>query len=265
MTRRRFAASAVGVAMCRRTNAQERPQFDAASIKINQSADRPYTKYDAGRVELHKASLKHLVRRAWPVPDYRVVWPEWVAADRGALGYDVAVTFPVDRAATGEIGAERLQLMFQDMMATRFGLKTHWETRDVKAFEVRADERGVKLRKAVNPAPPTDYPKYSARVENGVWHLTSQLSGAASGLTIGGLLEILSGLRILDRPLVDASGVAGYYDIELTAPAEVPDNRPAGSELLGAMEKQLGLKATLKTLPLRMLVVDHLERMPTEN
>ena len=64
---------------------------------------------------------------------------------------------------------------------------------------------------------------------------------------------------------MDAAGIQGYYDIELTAPAEVPDNKPDASELLGALDRQLGLKASLKTFPLRMLVIDHMERIPTGN
>jgi uncharacterized protein (TIGR03435 family) len=240
-------------------NQSERPQFDAASVKINQSSDRPSTHYDATRVILVKASIKHMLLRAYPLPDYQFVLPDWVAGDRGSLGYDVSVTFPPGTTD------ERVQLMFQELLATRFGLTAHWETRDVRAFEVRASEQGSRLRKAVNPAPPTDFPKYSTRVEKGEWHMTSQLAGAPSGLTVAGFLDALTTLHILDRPLVDASGIQGYYDIDLTAPAEVPGNKPDPSELLGALDKQLGLKATLKTLPLRMLVIDHLERMPTEN
>jgi len=237
----------------------ERPQFDAASVRINQSSDRPSTQYDAGRVVLHKASIKHLVRRAFPVPDYQVVWPDWVAGDRGSLGYDVSVTFPPGTTA------ERLQLMFQDLLAVRFGLTMHWETRDMRAFEVRASERGPVLREAVNPAQPTDYPKYSTRTERGVWHMSSKLGAAPSGLTVAGFLDAINSMHILDRPLVDASGIEGYYDIDLTAPAEVPDNKPAASELLGALDKQLGLKASLKTFSLRMLIIDRLERIPTDN
>ena len=73
-----------------------RPQFDAASVKVNESGDRPFTRYDPIRVDLHKASIKHLVRRAWPLPDYQIVWPAWVDAQRGRRGYDVSVTFPPD-------------------------------------------------------------------------------------------------------------------------------------------------------------------------
>jgi uncharacterized protein (TIGR03435 family) len=234
-------------------------QFDAASVRINQSSDRPSTQYDAGRVILHKASIRHLVLRAWPLPDYQLVLPDWVAGDRGALGYDISVTFPP--ATT----AENLQLMFQDLLATRFGLTIHRETREVRAFEVRASESGPKLREAVNPAQPTDFPKYSTRIEGGAWHFSSRLGAAPSGLTVAGFLEALDATHILDRPLVDATGIQGYYDIDLTASAEVPGNKPDPSELLSALEKQLGLKASLKTLSLRMLVVDHMDRIPTAN
>jgi uncharacterized protein (TIGR03435 family) len=236
-----------------------RPQFDAASVRVNESGDRPFTRYDPTRVELHKASIKHLVRRAWRLPDYQIVWPAWVDGQRGSRGYDVSVTFPSDTSP------ERLNLMFQDLLATRFGLVTHWATRGLMAFEVRVSEQGSKLRGAKNPAPPTDFPKYTTKTETGLWHFSSQLGGAPSGLTIAGFLEAIDATHIPDRPLVDATGLQGNYDIELSAPADAPENRPDASELLKALEKQLGLKVTLKTLPLRMLVIDRMDRIPTEN
>jgi uncharacterized protein (TIGR03435 family) len=236
-----------------------RPRFDAASVRVNESGDRPFTQYDPTRVDLHKASVKHLIRRAWQLPDYQIVWPAWVDAQRGRRGYDVSVTFPRDTSP------ERLNLMFQDLLATRFGLVTHWETRELKAFEVRVSEEGSKLQGAKNPAPRTDFPKYTTKTETGLWHFSSQLGGAPSGLTVAGLLEALDATHILDRPLVDATGIQGNYDIELSAPADLPENRPNPSELLKALGKQLGLKATLRTFSLRMLVIDRMERIPTEN
>jgi uncharacterized protein (TIGR03435 family) len=236
-----------------------RSQFDAASVKVNESADRPSTRYDPIRVDLRKASIKHLVRRAWPLPDYQIVWPAWVDAQRGGRGYDVSVTFPPDTSP------ERLNLMFQDLLANRFGLVTHWETRPLKAFEVRVSEHGAKLQEAKNPGPPTDFPKYTTKTETGLWHFSSQLGGSPSGLTVAGFLEAIDAAHILDGPLVDATGISGNYDIELSAPADDPQNRPDASELLQALEKQLGLKVTLRTLSLPMLVIDRMRRIPTEN
>ena len=234
-------------------------QFDAASVRVNESAERPSTRYDPIRIDLRKASVKHLIRRAWPLPDYQIVWPTWVDAQRGSRGYDVSVSFPRDTSP------EQLNLMFQDLLATRFGLATRWETRELKAFEVRVSEQGSTLLEAKNPAPATDFPKYTTRTAAGMWHFSSQLGGAPSGLTVAGLLEAIDATHILDRPLVDATGIQGNYDIELTAPAEIPENKPSPSELIRAFEKQLGLKVTLKPLSLRMLVIDSMARIPTEN
>src|SRR4051794_15416480 len=111
-----FSVAALLSALAFGQSPAEKPQFDAGSVRVNRTADRPFTQYDAGRVILHKASIKHLIRRAWPLPDYQVVWPSWVDAARGAVGYDVSVTFPPNSSA------EQVQLMFQDLVASRFGL-----------------------------------------------------------------------------------------------------------------------------------------------
>ena len=244
-------------AFCQNQPAQ--PHFEAASVRVNKSADRPYTKFDATRVELHKASIKHLIRRAWTVTDYQVVWPDWVDAQRFAVGYDVIVTFPANTTP------EQLQAMFRYLLASRFGLVTHWEDRELKAFEVRPAENGAVLKKAANPAPPTDFPKYTARTREGEWRFSSQLGGAPSGLTVSGFLDALNQTQILDRPLVDKTGIEGDYDIDLSAPADVPGNKPNASALLNALEKQVGLKATLKTLSVKTLIIDHMDRTPREN
>ena len=262
MMYRTFAPALVWFALAASAFCQSQPaqlHFDAASIRVNKSTDRPYTKFDATRVELHKASIKHLIRRAWTVTDYEVVWPDWVDGQRFAVGYDVTVTFPANTTP------EQLQLMFRDLLASRFGLVTHWEELELKAFEVRPSEQGAILKKAANPAPPTDFPKYTARARDGEWHISSQLGSASSGLTVRGFLEALNQTQILDRPLVDKTGIEGDYDIDLTAPADIPGNKPNASVLLNALEKQLGLKAVLKTISVRTLIIDHMERTPTEN
>jgi uncharacterized protein (TIGR03435 family) len=262
MEHKTFIAAFAWLALAAPVFCQSQPprlEFDAASIRVNKSPDRPYTKYDATRVELHKASVKHLIFRAWTLTDYQVVWPDWVDAQRFAVGCDVTVTFPAKTTP------EQLQLMFRNLLATRFGLVTHWEDRQLKAFEVEPAETGAVLKKAANPSPPTDFPKYTARTRQGEWRFSSQRGGAPSGLTVRGLLEALNQVKILDRPLVDRTGIEGDYDIELTAPADLQGNKPNPGALLKAMENQLGLKATLKTLPVRTLIIDRMDRTPTEN
>jgi uncharacterized protein (TIGR03435 family) len=82
---------------------------------------------------------------------------------------------------------------------------------------------------------------------------------------MSGFLDALNQTQILDRPLVDKTGIEGDYDIDLTAPADVPGNKPNASVLLNALEKQVGLKATLKALSVKTLIIDHMDRTPSEN
>jgi hypothetical protein len=92
---------------------------------------------------------------------------------------------------------------------------------------------GSKLQAAKNPAPPTHFPKYTTRTESEFWRYSSQLGGAPSGLTVAGALEAIDATHIPDHPSVDSTGIQGHYDIELTAQAEVPENRPAASSTTG--------------------------------
>ena len=75
-----LAALALSPASGSAQSPTEQLQFDAAPVKVNESADRPSTRYDPVRIDLRKASIKHLIRRAWPLPDYQIVWPAWVNA-----------------------------------------------------------------------------------------------------------------------------------------------------------------------------------------
>ncbi len=219
-----------------------RPQFDAASVRVNESGDRPFTRYDPIRADLRKASIKHLVRRAWQLPDYQIVWPEWVDARRGRRGYDVSVTFPPDTSP------KLLNLMFQDLLVTRFGLVTHWETRELKVFEVRVSEQGSKLQKAKSPAPPTDFPKYTTKTESGLWHFSSQLGRAPSGLTVAGFLEAIDATHILDRPLVDPTAYAPSDQTQLCG----FQNGALGSLRLGRLGVRQHVKHVLELLFLKV-------------
>ena len=84
------AALALSTASGSAQSQTERPQFDAASVKVNEPADRPSTRYDPVRIDFRKASIKHLIRRAWPLPATRSSGPH--GSKRSARGYDVSVT-----------------------------------------------------------------------------------------------------------------------------------------------------------------------------
>jgi uncharacterized protein (TIGR03435 family) len=103
------------------------------------------------------------------------------------------------------------------------------------------------------------------------------LANGTSGYTLLQLSQFFQ--NNLDRPMVDMTGLHGYYDIDLFIPRSLsPDEGASGqatfarieegwsdSAFFEAMEKQLGLKVEKKKVPVEFLVIDHLEAVPTVN
>jgi uncharacterized protein (TIGR03435 family) len=264
-----------------RAQSPTRPQFDAASVKVAEgtpsSFNLPSGRSDPGRIDYHLIGVQGLVLKAYPVEGYQVVWPAWVGNQ--PTFYDVSATMP---AGTTK---EQLQLMLQGLLADRFKLSSHWETRDLKVYALEVATSGLKIHKSEHPPDP-DALYLGPYADNRGWRLTSKPSQAVaeaagiepdkSGYTIRQLINFF---RLnLDRPFVDMTGLEGYYDIDLLVERDPPPDdggapSAPGSGAVGwsnsaffsAMKKQLGLHVEKKALPTRMLVIDHLERVPTGN
>jgi len=261
------------------------PQFGAASVKLAAGApggfNPGYQRSDPGRIDYHLIGIQGLVFKAYPVEVYQVVWPTWVTSQR--TFYDVSATIPAGTTP------EQLQLMFQGLLADRFKLSAHWETRDTQVYVLGISSGGLKIHKSEHPPDP-DATYRSPYTDNTGWRIISKPS--KSNAEAAGIAPDKSGYTIrqivnffrfnLDRPLLDMTGLEGYYDIDLFVPRDVPlddagapsapaigsgaaNNGWSNSAFFSALEKQLGLKVEKKTLPIRMLVIDHVERVPTEN
>jgi uncharacterized protein (TIGR03435 family) len=72
----------------------------------------------------------------------------------------------------------------------------------------------------------------------------------------------------VNEPVVDKTGLAGTYDYDLKfAPEDAPIDSPnyKFGSIFSAIEEQLGLKLVRQRVPVDYLVIDHVERVPTEN
>ena len=252
------------------------PRFDVASVKIidarptNGDRPPPSTRMPS-RIDYHLIQMKNLVLRAWPVESYQVIWPAWVVNQYAA--YDVSATMPSDTTK------EQFQFMLRGMLADRFKLAAHREIRDTKVYALGVSTRGLKLRSAVNPPANENSMSYGVTAGQGNWKWQSRNTNtpeAPSGVTVARFVFAIGAMA--DRPLLDTTGLTGYYDIDLNIPLDlVPEGaatdriggasstQPSQSQLFDALEKQLGFKVEGKTLPIEMLVIDRLERVPTEN
>jgi uncharacterized protein (TIGR03435 family) len=261
-------------------------QFDVATVKLaapltGRGTPRggPGTT-DPERVHYRYVTIKILLMTAYAMPVNQVTGPSWIEADH----YDVEAKVPPGATK------DQVNIMLQNLLADRFKLAVHRETRELSVYELVVGKGGAKLKPYVeDPNPPQPDPaKLIPMDKNG--HLilrpgqmafTTSPGGQrqimASKQTVGGspgLVTMLGGE--LGRPVIDKTGLTGFYDSTLAYRPQGPNATPPGQtlpppsdsdapDLLTAVQEQLGLKLEAKKGPVEILVVDSGDRTPTEN
>jgi bla regulator protein blaR1 len=231
-----------------------RPQFEVASVKLSKAPDAvvlvrggmmdsPNGRYRVpsvgDTVNIGNWTLGMCIAAAWDLGAGQMSGPAWLGSDR----YDImAKTSP-------QATQPELRMMLQALLADRFKLATHRVTKDLPTYALVAVKNGSKLiastgdeRSPVMFAPP------------------SRLIG--HGSTMQGLALALA--RAAGRPVVDKTGIRGAFDFSLSYSPENIDSDTSPS-ILTALEEQLGLRLVPEKSPTEILVVDHAERIPTEN
>lgn len=203
--------------------------------------------------------------------------PKWAAGDR----------YSIEARAASNPTEDQVRLMVQSLLADRFHLQAHFDSREVAVFE-------LKLRKAARPGPklvphadgpPCDKPGRSPG--DGLpgfppdCHSLSAIAKPGTALVLVGsrdvtvkmLAGVFSSIVPLDlgRPLVDKTGLTGRFDFTLEfapesrTPSDAPvASAPAGPTPLDALRDQLGLMLEAARDSLPILVIDRVER-PSEN
>ena len=299
---------AAGAAMAQ--TAAPGPAFEVASVKPAAPLDRSQMlsgqmhigmKIDAARVDIGGMSLADLIRVAYRVKPYQLSGPDWMTAER----FDVLAKMPE--------GATREQVpeMLQALLAERFKLAVHRESKEHAVYALVVGKGGPKLKES---APDADAPAggdapaaldvhVSGRGENtqvsissgqiGTAHMSMGPNGImrleAPKMNMAALADLLA--RFFDRPVVDLTGLKGTYHVALdlsmedlrnaartigmlgpgmgggregTRPPSDAASDPGGLSIFAAVQ-QLGLKLEPRKEPLDLIVIDHLEKTPTEN
>lgn len=206
-----------------------------------------------------------LIRAAYPAPLRELVnAPAWVMSER----YDVTAK------ADGSPNREAMTLMLRSLLADRFKLSAHYETREAPVFALvvaRADGRaGAGLRQSTVDCDALSEARRAGRqpdvapLASGASPCTwsAQFSDAATvsfgGLPLSRLPEAIGEQD--GRVVIDRTGLTGTYEFTLRY---APDQRTTSGELpslFTALEEQLGLKLVPDRAPLQVLVIDHIER-----
>lgn len=255
--------------------AQQPLAFEVASIKAADPQPMGMVRIgmssDAGMVRYSNISLKDCIRTAYRVKDFQVQGPDWLDSTR----FDITAKLP---AGTKE---DQIPEMLQTLLADRFKLTVRRDSKEQSVYALTVGKGGAKLKPAeikTNDQEPKSLgsdgkPRQMMmfRFQPGGAHLTAPVS------TLANLTELLS--RFTERPVVDMTGIQGQYDFDLTFAPEttrgLPTNvlprdhsndapsEPAPS--LADAVQQYGLKLEARKAPLKLIVVTHAEKTPSEN
>lgn len=249
------------------------PSFEVATIKPNDSGATSMQGLNfRGRSFTTRASsLQDLISFSYSVQSKQIVnGPTWINSDR----YDISAV----PDAEGVPNPHQTQVMIRKLIADRFQLKFHHEQREMNAYVLTVAKSGEKLKPTQIPG---NLPGLGFRPGTGGLDF---LARNATITDVTGILQVL----VLDRPVVDRTGLQGHYDIDCTftpddsqfsghppvpprseANANAPGNAaadaaPSAPSLYDAFEQQLGLKLSAEKTSVDVIVIDSVTK-PTPN
>jgi uncharacterized protein (TIGR03435 family) len=277
---------------------------------------------DPGRATYNFASLRDLLVAAYDVKRYQVSGgPDWLDSER----FDIVAKVPEGTTK------DQAKIMLQNLLADRFKMTLHRETKELPMYALIVGPKGPKLKETtvVDPPPapdpaireggrgdappppppppglgrgglklgpdgcPETPPMAAGRAGNFMMMSPNGTCMISNGQTMAGLATQLS--NQFDRPVIDQTGLKGKYDLKLRfdpsstpgrggmgmmlmAPppggmpgggdggrGPAPEDREQAPSIFAAVQDQLGLKLEAKKGPIELLVIDHVEKTPTEN
>jgi uncharacterized protein (TIGR03435 family) len=242
------------------------PSFEVATIKPNDSGAGHFRIIERGRnISTTATSLEDLIVFSYGVQAKQIIGgPSWMSSER----YDIVGIPDVE----GEPNMEQRRIMVRNLLADRFQLKFHKETRDMSAFVLTVDKGGTKIvhTKFNHPGGPNDLGGW------GIRRATGGLTIFVVNSTIPDFTSYLEWSAQFDRPVVDHTGLQGKYDFTLTfLPDEtqfnghspigkLPDDVEPAPSFFEAMRQQLGLKVSSEKTAVEVLAIDHVEK-PSPN
>jgi uncharacterized protein (TIGR03435 family) len=246
--------------------------FEVASVKpsgaasVRDSGGGPGTS-DPTHFHFTSATMQDLIARAWNLAHYYQISAR-EALDKQRLDVSVLVPAGADR--------EQFRMMLRKLLAERFHLKVHVESKEFPGYELVVAKSGPKVKESIPDAPlpkpagekwpdliPGRY-GFARHLEGGrVWLRAQQAS----------MEQLAAGLRLEGNPpIVDKTGLTGVYDLALEYATPLGSARDAAAtdplavpEMFEALKQQLGLQLISKKVPLDFVVVESFDKLPSEN
>lgn len=214
------------------------PRFEVASVKPSAARSGGGVATGHGRVTVASETLKRCIMGAYGVgPNLIAGGPPWLDSDR----FEIAA-----KSEHAEDGDKELMLMLRTLLAERFKLSVHRETRTMTALVLETAKNGPKLEKSEGGGATTNNGRGLIEAKN---------------ITMRRFAEVLS--RQTDLPVVDHTGLEGAFNLKLEW-ARDSAKADTGPSIFAALQEQLGLRLESRKMPIEILVIDHAER-PSEN
>ena len=256
--------------------------FEAASIKPESSATPRMSRllFTPYGLSATNVTLQTLIRDVYQVQESQISGaPDWLNSEK----YDIEAK--MEKSVADELrkldplqSLPQRQLMLQALLADRFKLTLHRETKELPVYALVIAGNAPRMQEA-KPGDiyanglkgPNGRPGGAGNMRMGPGELTGQ------ALSMADIVRMLS--EQLGRPVLDKTGLTGKYDLTLrwtpddsqlpmlkqTAGARgTPQSAPSGSSIFTAIREQLGLELESQDSPVETLVIDHVEK-PSEN
>lgn len=231
------------------------PAFEVASVRGSQPGGggreggrgigrRESIQVAPGSLTMRNVSFRSCVRWAWNVVDYQVNGPDWIDRER----------FDIVAKSGGAEPEEQLRLMLQTLLADRFKLAVHRQTKELPAWVLTVAKGGPKFKESTEEG------------EGSIEPNLQRMQVAVQHAPVSQLVDMLGNL--LRAPIVDETGLKGRYDIVIKIDKYIPDpSTPVDilSTVLTAIQQELGLKLDQRKMALDLVVVDRAEKVPAEN
>ena len=234
--------------------------FESADVHASAPATNPQFRGGAlrgGRFEIRTATMVELISFAYDMESDKVLaGPNWLDWGR----FDVAAKAPPVTTH------ENLILMLQKLLAERFQLVVHKETKPMPAFVLTTGKGKPKMKEASGSGEPGCQGVPQKPEPGTVPYVTI----SCHNVTMPAFIDVLGGYgggTYFSDPVVDQTGLSGAWDFDLkwTARNRLAQAGSDGISLFDAVDKQLGLKLEAKKAPQAVLIVDSVNEKPTPN
>jgi uncharacterized protein (TIGR03435 family) len=270
------------------------PAFEVASVRQDTSGSgNTSISYQNDSYRAENVTLRNLIMNAWQMRSESQLkgGPDQLLNEHFDINAKVSED---DRSRMAKLSREdrsrQNDLILQSMLIDRFGLKVHYETKELPVFALVVTKGGPKFHAAA-PDPPPDNAKSAAPPAPGDTPAPSHHSGTSMHIDNKGAeldatdtpVESLARMIAFQsetegRPVIDKTGLTGNFDYSLkwtpdsmAASAKATDNAATSSDtgasgpsLFTALQDQLGLKLEPEKAPVEILVIDHVEQ-PSAN